>query len=250
VTLKTFPPAAAIVAFLLAAIGLLAALQHPVLAFFALVPLLAGIGILRKRVWGAYGFALFKLAQLAVLPLIFSRADAMPTSQRVFTIGLNIVLVLLFFLAGRSLAASGAPRGLIVPWIAAVCLFTLPLFFVRAFVIPSAGMEDTLLIGDHILTRVFPRVQPARGDIVVFHYPIDRRQTFAKRVIGLPGTASGSRRKPSIATAQLFPNPMPHTNSTHLAKIEVTFQAILPPSPGCPIRARRWPSKTCSAITS
>ena len=186
-TLKTFPPAAAIVAFLLAAIGLLAALQHPVLAFFAFVPLLAGIGILRKRVWAAYVFALFKLAQLAVLPLIFSRAEAMPMSQRVFTIGLNVVIVLLFFLAGRSLAASGAPRGLILPWIAAVCLFTLPLFFVRAFVIPSAGMEDTLLIGDHILTRVFPRVQPARGDIVVFHYPIDPRQTFVKRVIGLPG---------------------------------------------------------------
>lgn len=185
--LKSFPPAAAIVAFLLAAIGLLAALQHPVLVLFALVPLLAAIGILRKRVWSAYGFALFKLAQLAMLPLIFSRAEAMPTSQRVFTIGLNIVLVLLFFLAGRSLAASAAPRGLILPWIAAVCLFTLPLFFVRAFVIPSVGMEDTLLIGDRILTRVFPRVQPARGDIVVLRYPIDRRQTFVKRVIGLPG---------------------------------------------------------------
>jgi len=48
-------------------------------------------------------------------------------------------------------------------------------------------MEDTLLIGDRILTRVFPRVQPARGDIVVFHYPMDRRQTLVKRVIGLPG---------------------------------------------------------------
>jgi signal peptidase I len=48
-------------------------------------------------------------------------------------------------------------------------------------------MEDTLLIGDHILVRVFPPIHPKRGDIVVFHYPLDRRQTFVKRVIGIPG---------------------------------------------------------------
>ena len=185
--MKKLPFVAAIVAFLLAAIGLLAALQQPVLALFALVPLVAGIGILRKRVWSAYGLALFELTQLAAMLLTSYRTGAPPTSQLVFTIGLNVVLILLFFMAGRSLAASGATRGFVTPWIAVCCLFTLPLVFVRAFVIPSGGMEDTLLIGDHIVTRVFPRVQPARGDMVVFRYPIDRRQTFIKRVIGLPG---------------------------------------------------------------
>jgi signal peptidase I len=184
--LRKLPFVAATAAFLLAAIGLLAALQHPVLALFALVPLIAGAGILRKRVWSAYGIALFELAQLAVM-LLTARTGAMPASQLVFTIGLNGALALLFFLAGRSLAASGGVRGLVFPWIAICCLFTLPLLFVRAYVIPSGGMEDTLLIGDRILTRVFPRVRPARGDIVVFHYPPDRRQTFVKRVIGVPG---------------------------------------------------------------
>lgn len=184
--MRKLPFVAAIVAFLLAAIGLLAALQHPVLALFSLVPLIAGIGILRKRVWSAYGFALFELAQLAVM-LLTSRTGAMPTPQLAFTIGLNLALVFLFFMAGRSLAAAGAASGLIFPWIGVCCVFTLPLFFVRAFVIPSGGMEDTLRIGDRVLTRVFPHVEPMRGDIVVFHYPRDRRQTFVKRVIGLPG---------------------------------------------------------------
>jgi signal peptidase I len=184
--LRKLPFVAAIAAFLLAAIALLAAFQHPVLALFALVPLAAGIGILRKRIWSAYGFALFELAQLAVM-LLTSRAGAMTTSQLVFTIALNVVLAFLFFMAGRSLAASGGARGLVLPWIAVCCLFTLPLFFVRAFVIPSGGMEDTLLIGDRMLTRVFPHVRPKRGDIVVFHYPLDRHQVFVKRVIGLPG---------------------------------------------------------------
>ncbi|HMJ61265.1 MAG TPA: hypothetical protein VK493_05850, partial [Bryobacteraceae bacterium] len=164
---RNLPFVAAIVAFMLAAIGLLAALQNPVLVLFALVPLAAGIGILRKRVWSAYGFALFELAQLAVMLLSSYRAGALPMPQLVFSIGLNAVLVLLFFMAARSLAAAGAARGLVSPWIAVCCLFTLPLLFVRAFVIPSGGMEDTLLIGDRILTRVFPRVQPARGDMVV-----------------------------------------------------------------------------------
>lgn len=53
--------------------------------------------------------------------------------------------------------------------------------------IPTGAMEDTLLIGDHILVQRFPRPSVARGDLIVFLYPIDRNQTFVKRVIGVPG---------------------------------------------------------------
>lgn len=185
--LKTLPRIAAIVAFLLAAIGLIAALQQPVLVLFALVPLCAGIGILRKRVWSAYGFALFELAQITIPLLVSSRANTLSKAQLGLTVGLNVVFALLFFLAGRKLAISGARKGSPFAWIAVCCVFTLPLLFFRAMVVPSGGMENTLLIGDRILTRVFPRVQPARGDIVVFHYPIDRRQIFVKRVMGIAG---------------------------------------------------------------
>jgi signal peptidase I len=48
-------------------------------------------------------------------------------------------------------------------------------------------MENTLLIGDRMLVRVFPRPDPKRSDVVVFHYPLDHRQIFVKRVIGMPG---------------------------------------------------------------
>jgi signal peptidase I len=48
-------------------------------------------------------------------------------------------------------------------------------------------MEDTLLIGDRILVQRFPKPSLTRGDMIVFVYPIDRRQTFVKRVIGVPG---------------------------------------------------------------
>ena len=71
---------------------------------------------------------------------------------------------------------------------------------VQAFVIPTGSMEDTLLIGDHLLVDklaysapgpisryVLPYEEPKHGDIIVFRYPGDITQTFVKRVIGVPG---------------------------------------------------------------
>ncbi len=71
---------------------------------------------------------------------------------------------------------------------------------VQAFVIPTGSMEDTLLIGDHLLVDklayapggslskyILPYEQPKHGDIIVFRYPGDLTNTFVKRVIGVPG---------------------------------------------------------------
>jgi signal peptidase I len=72
-------------------------------------------------------------------------------------------------------------------------------FVVQAFQIPSESMENTLLIGDYLLVdkahfatgglwgHVLPYTPIRRGDIIVFHYPVDPHQHFVKRVIGLPG---------------------------------------------------------------
>ena len=72
-------------------------------------------------------------------------------------------------------------------------------FIVQAFQIPSESMENTLLVGDYLLVNklcyggrglgdhVMPYQHIARGDIIVFHYPVDPQQHFVKRVIGLPG---------------------------------------------------------------
>ncbi len=71
---------------------------------------------------------------------------------------------------------------------------------VQAFVIPTGSMEDTLLIGDHLLVdklayapagsfskHLLPYEEPRHGDIIVFRYPADISQTFVKRVIGVGG---------------------------------------------------------------
>jgi signal peptidase I len=61
-------------------------------------------------------------------------------------------------------------------------------FLVKPYRIPSQSMENTLLIGDRVLVdRISWRFSdPQRGDIVVFHSPMNG-QVLIKRIIGLPG---------------------------------------------------------------
>ena len=72
-------------------------------------------------------------------------------------------------------------------------------FVVQAFQIPSESMENTLLIGDYLLVdklcyggggfwdHIMPYRSVRRGDIIVFRYPVNPRQHFVKRVVGVPG---------------------------------------------------------------
>ncbi len=70
----------------------------------------------------------------------------------------------------------------------------------QAFVIPSGSMENSLLIGDHVLVdkltysppgsvshHVLPYREVQRGDIIVFNYPLDIKIFYVKRAIGIPG---------------------------------------------------------------
>jgi len=91
--------------------------------------------------------------------------------------------------------------------IAVALAMVLRTFVIQAFKIPSASMEPTLLIGDHILVnkfiygikvpftdiRMFQFAKPHRGDIVVFITPEDKdlsfwdQRDFIKRVVGIEG---------------------------------------------------------------
>ena len=92
-------------------------------------------------------------------------------------------------------------RGTIAEWTVTFLLLLFGLTtLVQAYVIPTSSMEDTLLIGDHLLVDKLTYAPPGaiskyllpyedvhRGDIIVFRYPIDIEQTYVKRAIGLPG---------------------------------------------------------------
>lgn len=62
-------------------------------------------------------------------------------------------------------------------------------FVVQAFFIPSGSMEPTLQIGDRILVSKFTYRTGAihRGDVIVFHYPLNPGKDFVKRVVALDG---------------------------------------------------------------
>jgi signal peptidase I len=80
-------------------------------------------------------------------------------------------------------------------------VFLLRSFLFEPFKIPSGSMVPTLLVGDLILVSKFhygvrlPVINKkildnhpvARGDVMVFRYPVDPRQDYIKRVVGLPG---------------------------------------------------------------
>jgi signal peptidase I len=73
-------------------------------------------------------------------------------------------------------------------------------FCAQPFRIPSESMESTLLVGDFLLVNkqsaapspdgssgLLPSSNIHRGDIIVFHDPVDSSLHLVKRVIGLPG---------------------------------------------------------------
>lgn len=92
-------------------------------------------------------------------------------------------------------------RGPIAEWaITIVLLLFGTTTLAQAFVVPTGSMEDTILVGDHLLVdrlafaptdsasaRILPYEEVHRGDIIVFRYPLDIKQNYVKRAMGLPG---------------------------------------------------------------
>src|SRR5574341_3137 len=90
----------------------------------------------------------------------------------------------------------------IMGWVWVILAFLLTQStIVQARVIPSGSMENTLLIGDHLLVSRFgydagvPLTSwhvslwrdPHRQQVIVFHPPFAGGNDYIKRVIGVPG---------------------------------------------------------------
>src|SRR5262245_44524182 len=74
-------------------------------------------------------------------------------------------------------------------------------YLVQAFQIPSASMEGSILVGDHVLVNKFifghlssrvggevlPVSEVKRYDVIVFKFPDAPERDYVKRVIGEPG---------------------------------------------------------------
>ncbi len=102
--------------------------------------------------------------------------------------------------SGREESGKSTPREYLESLVVTVILALFgTTFLIQAFKIPSSSMEETLLIGDHLMVDkvgyapgggwdwVLPYDTVKRDEIIVFRYPLDPGTYFVKRVIGVPG---------------------------------------------------------------
>lgn len=74
--------------------------------------------------------------------------------------------------------------------VTAACIaFVLNTFIIANSRVPSGSMENTIMTNDRVigfrLSYLFS--DPARGDVVIFRYPVDESIYYVKRIIGMPG---------------------------------------------------------------
>lgn len=132
---------------------------------------------------------------------------------------------------------SETPRGTVAEWTVTILLLLFgTTTLVQAFVIPTGSMEDTLLIGDHLLVdklayapagpvskHLLPYTEVKRGDIIVFRYPIDIRQTFVKRVIGVPKDHIRIEKKQVYLNGKLLNEPYKYHKTEYLDSYRDNF---------------------------
>ena len=141
------------------------------------------------------------------------------------------------------LSASGRParRSSVTEWAITILMYLFATTtLVQAYVIPTGSMENTLMVGDHVLVdrmayadpgplgrRILPYGDVERGDVIAFLYPEDTRQTYVKRVIGLPGDRVRLENGQVIRNGKLLREPY----TQHIAGRSDPYRDNFPLSP-------------------
>lgn len=132
-------------------------------------------------------------------------------------------------------APAGPPKGIIREYFeSAVVTVIMALygmtFIVQAVKVPTGSMQNTILVGDHLLVNKFifapgphmpflPQREIKRGDIIVFKYPGNKNDpggdiqqnsppyvtNYVKRVVGLPGERVEVKGANVFINGQLLP---------------------------------------------
>jgi len=98
-------------------------------------------------------------------------------------------------------------------------------FLIQPFYVKGASMEPSF--DDHeylIIDELSYRFRgPERGEVVVFRYPLDPRQYFIKRIVGLPGETVRVSDSKIIVTNAEHPDGFVVDESAYLSPDVVTF---------------------------
>ena len=70
-----------------------------------------------------------------------------------------------------------------------ILIFLVIRFVIQSYHVEGASMQTTLTSDNFVIVNKVSYLfhAPQRGDVIVFHYPLDTTRDFIKRVIGLPG---------------------------------------------------------------
>ena len=118
-------------------------------------------------------------------------------------------------------------------------------FVAQPFRIPSASMENTLLVGDFLLVNkqvfapagkvwawLLPYETVRRRDVIVFHYPVDPSIHLVKRVVGVPGDRLRLGRGLVFINGDQLHEPYAIYRSTHPDVFRDSFPALSEGDPG------------------
>lgn len=128
-------------------------------------------------------------------------------------------------------------RGIVAEWTVTIILLLFgTTTLVQAFVIPTGSMENSLLIGDHLLVDklayaptdiiskyLLPYQEVRREDIIVFRYPVDLAQTFVKRVVGTPGDRIRIVNKNLFLNGEMVDEPFVEHKTSHIDSYRDNF---------------------------
>jgi signal peptidase I len=134
-------------------------------------------------------------------------------------------------------------------WLPEFILNAIALLFAFAmvaqpYVIPTGSMENTLLVGDHLIVdklayapasglgaHLLPYEPVRRGDIAVFRFPPDIGQTFVKRIVAVPGD------RIRIVNKQVYVNgaPLDEPYKVHKSPSVEPYRDNFPAAPQGPV---------------
>ncbi len=137
-----------------------------------------------------------------------------------------------------------------------ITVFFILTFVAQTFAIPSASMEKTLLVGDHLLVNkqqfapvakwvgpLLPYRNLRRGDVAVFVSPEQPGLMLVKRVIGVPGDRIHLRSGEVYRNGEKLNEPyVQHIfgdDNTYAAAYRDNFPAVMP-SLMTGVRNQRW----------
>jgi len=130
-----------------------------------------------------------------------------------------------------------------------VCAVFIVTFLVQPFRIPSGSMEPTLRVGDFLLVDkqwygpagrldrlVMPPAGIERGNLVVFHYPVQPRLHLVKRVVGVPGDRIRMRGGRLLVNGQAVAEPYAFYSPSRPNGFRDEFPSLLEADPNVDLR--------------